>query len=371
MMNNEYRYQPSYSIHPGEFVEELIETVGMKQSELAIRLGITTKHLSNVINGKAAVTVDLAYALERVFMTHPAKYWMALQTNYDLIEKHNQIEQEHSEEQNKEWFEQFDYANLVKLGFVKEKDTRKTLSAKISNLLDFFGCADIDSWNNLYCGDLPAACRIVGASTVKIGNTSAWIRAGQTIANNSIYDMPNYDKAKFKSNLLKIRELTIDTTNGFSKKMQELCEEAGVKLLFIHEIPKSGICGAAYWVNDNKIPCIQMSLRFKKNDHFWFTFFHEAAHILKEHKKMIYLDCDTVEKNDIEAEADKISGDILIPPAAYKAFVAKRSFYNDDIIRFAKLIKIHPGIVVGRLQHEGKIQWSWHNSLKATFAWAE
>lgn len=372
-MNKVYTYQPSYAIHPGEFIEELIETVGMRQAELAIRLGMTTKHLSNLINGKSSITVETACALEKVFNDHPAKYWLRLQSNYDLISKQLQAEQEY--EQNKDkydlWLGQFDYHSLVKMGYLPERDSRGTVSAKISNLLDFFGCTSVDSWNNFYCSDLPAACRMSGASTAKTGNAAAWLRAGQLYLSREAHVFPEYNRTLFKENLLKIRALTTDMQSTFSVTMRKLCEEAGVKLLFLPEVPHAPICGAAYWINDNKTPCIQMSLRFKKNDHFWFTFYHEAAHILKEHKKTIYLDGDAVEANEIEAEANRISGDILIPPANYKAFLAKNRFYQSDILEFARKIKIHPGIVVGRLQHDEKIKWEWHNKLKTTFQWAE
>lgn len=366
-------YQPSYAVHPGEFIDELLETIGMKQAELAIRLGITTKHLSNLINGKASLTVETAYSLEKVFNDHPAKYWLKLQSNYDLVSKQLHLELQYQENKSEYdmWFNQFDYHSLVKMGYLTERDCRGTTSAKISNLLDFFGCTSIDSWNNLYCSDLPAACRISGSSTAKIGNTAAWLRTGQLLLNRESSEFPDYNKALFKNNLLKIRELTLDTSNGFSEIMRNLCAEAGVRLLFLREVPHSAICGAAYWINDSKTPCIQMSLRFKKNDHFWFTFYHEAAHILKEHKKTVYLDGDTVEANEIETEANKISGDILIPPVSYKAFLTRNRFYQSDIITFAKKINIHPGIVVGRLQHDQKIKWEWHNKLKETFQWAE
>ena len=86
------------------------------------------------------------------------------------------------------------------------------------------------------------------------------------------------------------------------------------------------------------------------------------------HKKTIYLDGDAVEANEIEAEANRISGDILIPPANYKAFLAKNRFYQSDILEFARKIKIHPGIVVGRLQHDGYLtNQTTLNSLKIKY----
>ena len=373
MENNLYAYKPSYAIHPGEYIEELLETFGMSQTELSIRLGVTPKHLSNLINGKVSLTFELANALEKVFNGYSAKYWISLQTAYSFFEKNRRIEAQIEEKKQvyNEWLDQFDYNNLVKMGYVIEHDRAKTTAAKINNVLTFFGCSDIESWNNLYCSNLPAACRISGPSFAKIGNTSAWIRFGQNCAQQLSEDIPQYNKTKFKRTLRLIKGLTVDTTCGFDEKMKEFCKNVGVILLFVKEIPRSGICGAAYWVNGNSTPCIQMSLRFKKNDHFWFTFFHEAAHILKEHKKVVYLDCDTIENTDVENEADKLSGDFLIPPTEYEQFIKRGRFYKSDIISFAQQIGIHPGIVVGRLQHDEKIKWSWHNSLKATFTWKD
>ena len=86
---------------------------------------------------------------------------------------------------------------------------------------------------------------------------------------------------------------------------------------------------------------------------------------------MVFLDCEQIEDTDIEKEADRISRDFLIPPTAYRTFVRSHRFYDADICRFAAQIGIHPGIVVGRLQHDKLIQWNWHNGLKDTFSWAE
>lgn len=371
-MVNKFLYQPDYAIHPGVYLNELLEARGMHQAELAIRLGITKKHLSNLINGKVPVTLELAHSLEKVFNDYAVKYWLSLQATYDIFIKNKKIEEQYHVEKETydSWLTQFDYTNLVKMGYVIEINHEKSATSKISNLLTFFGCSDIESWNQMYRSDLPAACRISGAPTAKLGNTSSWIRVGQLKAQKLSYIQSDYDKTKFRDVLTEIKFITANTSTGFDQRMVDLCAKAGVLLLFVKEIPRSGICGAAYWVNNNTTPCIQMGLRFKKNDHFWFTFFHEAAHILKEHKKKVYLDCDKIEETDAEMEADKISRDFLIPIAAYKEFINKGRFYETDIIQFANQINIHPGIVVGRLQHDKMIDWSWHNSLKETFNWS-
>ena len=371
MANKKYVFQPNYAIHPGEYLEELLEARGMSQAELAIRLGISRKHISNVVNGKASITAELAHALEKVFCDYSAKYWLSIQNAFDIFQQNQKTDQQFSlaQEETEHWLEQFDYPYLVKAGYVKEITDGEDAGAKAINLLSFFGCADIKSWNTLYYSDLPAACRIAGASSAKIGNTSTWLRVGRLSAIPEVPTLPSYSKEEFKRTLLDIRKLTVTPPEDLGEMMRRLCAKSGVELQFIREIPKSGICGAAYWINE--VPCIQMSLRYKKNDHFWFTFFHEAAHILCEHKKTVFLDCEKIEDNDIEKEADRISRDFLIPPVAYRAFVRKQRFYESDIRGFAAQIGIHPGIVVGRLQHDGLINWNWHNGLKETFAWAD
>ena len=110
-----------------------------------------------------------------------------------------------------------------------------------------------------------------------------------------------------------------------------------------------------------------MSLRYKTNDHFWFTFFHEAAHILLHGKKEIFIDEPEGFDSDKENVANRFARNMLIPEDAYDQFKAGEAFHTADIKAFAKSIKLHPGIVVGRLQHDGLIDYSWHNRLKQRF----
>ena len=96
MANKKYIFQPNYAIHPGEYLEELLDARDMSQAELAIRLGISKKHISNIINGKASVTVDIAHALEKVFSDYTAKYWLSIQNTYDLFQQQEKTEQQYS-----------------------------------------------------------------------------------------------------------------------------------------------------------------------------------------------------------------------------------------------------------------------------------
>jgi Zn-dependent peptidase ImmA (M78 family) len=123
------------------------------------------------------------------------------------------------------------------------------------------------------------------------------------------------------------------------------------------------VSGATRWLSSEKA-LIVLSLRHKSNDHFWFTFFHEAGHILLHGRKDIFIDeCEGFE-SEAESEADRFARNALIHEQDWKTFIAADSFYEPDILAFAKEVKVHPGIVVGRLQHEKLIPYQWHNVLK-------
>ena len=131
MENKVFQFSPDYTIHPGEYIDELLDVYGMKQTELALRLGITTKHLNNLISGKVSVTPEMAQGLQQVFQ-RTAKYWLLLQANYDLsIQKEKRREWfEVHEKECKNWLELFDYPMMVKQNYLKKKIPVMTLNGQ-------------------------------------------------------------------------------------------------------------------------------------------------------------------------------------------------------------------------------------------------
>ncbi len=148
--------------------------------------------------------------------------------------------------------------------------------------------------------------------------------------------------------------------------------KATVAVVFVPQLPKTRTSGATHWLNPDKA-LIQLSLRYKTNDHLWFAFFHESGHILLHGKRDFFLegnDVVSVENRDKELEANKFAEDLLIPPAELKQFLASnQQLSKAGIEQFAAKIGIAPGIVVGRLQHDGVLPPSHYNDLKQSFEW--
>lgn len=195
-----------------------------------------------------------------------------------------------------------------------------------------------------------------------VGAISSWMRLGELQAEH--LDCPKFNKSKFAKAVQEIRSLTVLLPQEIEPKLKKLCWESGVVLALVPSLPRAHVSGLARWLNPHKA-LIQLSLYGKTNDSFWFTFFHEAAHILLHNKHCIFLDeCDGAknQSSDQEREADQWSRAFLIPSSHETELALLRS--RSSVIAFAQKLRIHPGIVVGRLQYDQVLAWNCMNDLK-------
>jgi Zn-dependent peptidase ImmA (M78 family) len=115
-----------------------------------------------------------------------------------------------------------------------------------------------------------------------------------------------------------------------------------------------------------------LSLRHKSDDHFWFTFFHEAGHLLLHGKKDVFIDEKGLEEDVKEREANEFATHSLVPRAAWRRFTAARDFSERAIRVFADEVGISPGIVLGQLQFNKLLPHATVlNRLKVSYTWAE
>jgi Zn-dependent peptidase ImmA (M78 family) len=128
------------------------------------------------------------------------------------------------------------------------------------------------------------------------------------------------------------------------------------------------INGAVRWLSPSKA-LIQLSFRYLSDDIFWFTFFHECGHIALHGKKILFLE-EKGMTEEHEHEANEFSRNRLIHPNKWAELIA--CTLTEPVIRqFARSVGIAPGIVVGRLQHEKRLQPSKLNHLKVRYQWSE
>ncbi len=351
------QFVPDYVVPPGETLLETLETIGMSQAELADRTGRPRKTINEIIKGKTAITPETALQLERVLGV-PASFWNNLERNYqETLARLN--EQQKLQKQSK-WLKKLPVALLVKNGWIKGY---KDKIHQLQEVLNFFGVASPEQWTTRWLGAQVSYRR----STVFQSDPYAiasWLRAGELIAQK--IECKPFDASRFKNALYEIRKVTNKPPDVFQSEVVRLGAECGVAVAFVPELPKIRASGATWWMNPNKA-VIQLSLRYKRDDQLWFSFFHEAGHILLHGKKEVFIEGDS--RDSKEDEANRFASDILIPPKKYEQFIQTGRCSRAAIQKFASEMGITPGIVVGRLQHDRKIDHSFCNDLKKRFQW--
>ncbi|HPQ71913.1 MAG TPA: HigA family addiction module antitoxin [bacterium] len=353
-------FLPDYAIPPGETLSETLEALSMTQKEFAVRAGISEKHIVAILKGDGPITPETALKLERVLGV-PASFWNNLERNYrDTLAR---LEEEERLLREVAWLDEVPVSTLAKRGLI----TRHTNKVKtLQEVLAFYGVNSPDKWRELW-GNLRFAARQSPAFENDPGAVTAWMRMGELVAQK--IECAPYDQDRFFEALAKVRGLTKHSPKDFQPKVNQWCAEAGVAITFVKEVPGIRLSGITRWL-DPKKALIQLSLRYKRDDQLWFTFFHEAGHILKHGKKDMFLENDDGQDMEKEMEADKFAADFLIPPRDWTRFTTGRSLFSKaDIGKFASEIGISPGIVVGRLQHEKKIPFTHCNDLKVKLAW--
>ncbi|MDD4051200.1 MAG: ImmA/IrrE family metallo-endopeptidase, partial [candidate division Zixibacteria bacterium] len=306
------------------------------------------------------ITPETAILLERTLGV-PSGFWNNRQRLYDEFVA--RIEEQKYLQTIVAWVKHFPYASMVKLGWVPKapKDMEK-----LEHLLTFFGVGDPKAWEDYWTG-IQVAYRKSRAINTNEYALAAWLRRGELVS-RGINCQP-YNPDNFKNILMDIRQLTIQPPQLFRKQLIDICASAGVAVVFVPELPKTA-SGATRWLTPDKA-LIQLSLRYKTDDHLWFTFFHEAAHVLFHPKRDIFIQ-DKETSGKYEDQANSFAKDTLIPHRDFQEFVSGMLFTSDSIRVFAQHIKIAPGIVVGRLQKEGYLPWnSSCNHLKRKLEWVK
>jgi len=352
------QYYPDVVSCPGEILAETLEERNMTQSELSLRMGRPEKTISEIINGKSAITPETALQLERV-LDIPARFWNNCEQHYrdSLARK----QQQGYLSTQLDWSKQFPYAEMSKLGWVKK--TRKP-EDRLDALLSFFSVVSPEQYQSFWQNQA-LAFRKSNAFDSNWNATNAWLRQGELQVAN-IQTAP-YQADLFKKSLHDIRSLTIHPIESSIQALVNQCAKAGVAIVFVPTIKGVHASGVMRWLTPEKA-LIQMSLRYKRDDHFWFTFFHEARHVLQEKKKQTFIDVQDIQdynsQDELEQDASKFAADFLISPSEFKAFCQKHRFDEQTILDFADRLRISPGIVAGRLQREKILE---HYQCKSLF----
>ena len=338
------------AIPPGATIREQLENRGMKQNEFALRMGMSEKHISRLINGQVELTQDVALRLEAVLGV-PASFWNNLEVVFR--EKIARVIWENELERDSELASAFPYSKMAALKWVPA--TRKK-EEKALNLRRFFEVAKLELLDGLRIPGI--SYRRTGTNNTSDYSLAAWAQKARIEARKYSTALINIDK--LEQEIPRIRSMTVKSPEVFCRELVDLYSECGIALVFLPHLGSSFLHGASFY--DGKRIVMGLTLRSRDADKFWFSLFHEMYHVVQGHINEM---SDTTMEQ--ENEADAFSRDILISPEEYRIFIESNCLTEESILSFARDIGIAPGIVLGRLQKENYVPYNMFNNLKVKY----
>jgi HTH-type transcriptional regulator/antitoxin HigA len=333
--DNRARPEPlghDYGVKPGELIRFELSARGLTQADLATRAGISAKHLNQVIQDAVPLSAETALRLERA-LGIPA----AILTQADAVNQANKQRTKFRETlaEHTAWFTQFPRQILLQLEVINARDP---LDAQIEELLKWLGVADSTAYDAVY-GEAALSFRRAQHWKVDPHATALWLRSAELKAQT--VHVGRYTKAAFVSLLPDLRRLTVDPIGESFPRLQRLCAEVGVTVVFTHGIDGTRASAAVRWLGPER-PVIALTERGKHEDSLWFSFFHEAGHIVRhpQRKSVIELD-DADDQDGAETEANDFAKATLLQGRLDQL---PNLDSVEQLQAFADDLGIHPGI---------------------------
>ncbi len=272
-------YVPDVVSPPGETLQDVLEERDLSQTDLADRTGRTKKTINEIIKGKAPITPETALQIEKV-LGIPAAFWdnreMAYRAYLARKAENDRLKQQVF------WIRELPYREMTRKGWVPESPDN---IERVRALLSFFAVASREQWQEVAIRP-QASFRRSKKHESDPGALSAWLRQGEVQA--SQLECGVFNRQAFLETLAKARRLTLESPEAFGPALQDRCGRCGVAVVFVPELRRLPVWGATRWLSPGRA-LIQLSLRYKTDDHLWFTFFHEAAHILLHNKRDVFV----------------------------------------------------------------------------------
>lgn len=355
-------FAPDWISVPGDTIADLLEERGWTQAELALRTGFTRKHINQLLKGEAPISEETALKLEKVFGS-TARFWLGLEAQYrEQLGRREDMDRLAGET---DWLKELPLADMVRFGWVKKLTDK---AQQVDECLRYFAVSSVSAWRAQY--EQPVAAYRASATLRRApAAVSAWLREGERRA--ASLRCGEFDQKKFESALAIARGLTRERSPGkFLTQLVEVCCDAGVAVVLAPAPKGCPVNGATKWLSPTRA-LVLLSVRGKSDDKLWFTFFHEAAHLLKHGKRLTFLDIlgeDGLSDGE-EREANEFARDFLLPMDAFRTFAKAGVFSAARVKAFAEQQGVSPGIVVGRLQFDGLLPWTHLNDLKVKYVW--
>ena len=361
-MKDQLIFQPNWISRPGTTIVRLSRKKELTNTALAKCLNITNDVLAEIISGQKKICPQLASRLAMA-LGGTKEFWLARESQYrntivsrelDLVEKWG-----------REWLKSLPVKDMQRFGWIIQKTSN---SEQVRECLRYFDVSKIEIWQRTYASVMEnAAFRKSPKFTSNIGSVSAWFRRAE-LETESIICSP-WNPQLLRGYLPRIRTMTWKKNpKVFIPKLKEICSKCGIAFALV-PLPKGCTASGATWFDKHSRAILVLSARYRSDDHLWFTFFHEVAHLLLHKLAGPIIEESDINPVELEEEANSFASEVLIPHEFREEFLTLKAS-SKEVFEFSKKVGIAPGIVVGQLQFFGRIRRNELNHLKRRFVWS-
>lgn len=350
-------FLPDWASPPGATIRDIIEERGQSVADFASAMGGSVESARKLLDGSARINSEIADLLAKMFGIS-ASFWLSRESQFR--------EGMARLAKNEEWLKELPVNDLIKFKWIRNSSSTND---KIAACLEFFGMPTVSDWRTHYEGGARlAAFRASKSFGSAEGSVLAWLRKGEI--ESSAMNCNDWNREAFRSSLPRVRSLTRQKDPSvFIPELQKLCAESGVAVVIARAPSGCRASGATRFVFANKA-LLMLSFRYLSDDHFWFTFFHEAGHLILHDTKDIFLEGGDLCSGTEEQEANDFASKQLVAPE-YQGEMRSLPVDGRAVMRFARKIDVSPGIVVGQLQHLGTFTQRQLNNLKVRYSWPQ
>ncbi len=354
-------FRPDWISAPGDTIADILGERNLSRDEFAQQMGHTPEYVIDLLQGREMITIEIARKLE-VVLGASAAFWMIRESQYR--EDVARVQTEEPSSVNAGWLSELPLKDMIKFGWLKPIPRS---ASEMAACLRFFDVPDVGAWRETYRDVLElAAFRMSSSFDSKPGAVAAWLRQGEI--ESALIECKPWDTKQFQEALSNIRPLTRKKDPSFFlPELVKRCAECGVAVVIVRAPTGCRASGATRFLSPSKA-LLLLSFRYLSDDHFWFTFFHEAGHLLLHGKKALFLEGADMASNKEEEEANEFAAHVLVPPQFHRRLL-NLPVDGLEVIKFARLVGVSPGIIVGQLQHLGRFKPRQLNNLKRRFAW--
>lgn len=347
--------KPFTNLGPGDTIREELEYLGWEQKDLAEVMGRTPKNISQLITNKAPVTYETACQLSKVFK-QSVQFWLNLDANYrQRLQESAKVVETEAKALIYRYMPVRELRNYVDL-------PRKT-ELLVAAVKRFWGLEELDF------GFLEAEAQVCFRKSEAYRNNFnpyyalSWLQ----LARHSLTG--HRPRVAYKADRLAVVAENLPAytmkPGGIASFIEDL-NRCGVAFLQLDHFPQTYVDGASFF--DNGRPVIAYTARHDRNDNFWFTMAHELGHLLlhAEDQGSVFIDSlDHLDLTDSrEKEADTFAENLLMSARILDAFKGVKRPSEVRVKSVANALGLHPALVAGCLQHDGKASWTSFHAMK-------